>query len=1364
MDEALYNSILAALEAVHGGHTANEARQAAGQMLEGFKDRADGMPYALYILQMPSPRHTDQVRHFALHSLEHMLKVRWLPENDNPKPKGTPGPSNGAGATVGVGADPGQAPQLTLAEKQHLKDAMLQVMARGTRDVAQEAQFIKIKVADLVAQLAERDYPNRWEGFLEQMMQAWAAGPIQAELAMMVLARLIEDCHDIDFRSEIDFSRRDPILRGLNDFLPRLMPTLYNFLVQQWMGYKAAVAAAGGAGAGAGVGVVEAALLNRALNLLSKILPWASEKSMGEEPNDFLPAIAQLSTLRVARTESLVCLEAMCSQKPSEKHFLRLLEHLPEMVQNVKQALAQEALPLSESLEIHQMLSACLEETIIRSVNFIAGDKDFQDRSSRKSEFLSKFLEEVLQLTKMPSKRMAGNLMQAWQALANKPNAKTIPTFVVVVPQLLAAFASHSVTVRFEDDVTDDPVAAEEFVDEEDYFQFISGFRTQVKVLQTSLGKINPFQTVQYILEQAQSLVQQHAVGRDHLDAAGFPTWKTEACRAWSTFAALAKGTIVGLPSWCTGEKPSKPEETVEGGTAAFVSAQCFQMLRTVAELMINWQPNGSILIGHQLTVLESCKMLFVHESGMLQSVFDKLFKLLEEPDPSINLAALAGATVVTASPEVEAVRQAASKCLVVLGTGVSAVLVVALGGICQRVNAVINNNRPSLAVRTHLLELLVVVSNSVKDDNQRRGFVLDMLKEPMGVWVGEDVTNAVSSPDQLLARLGITPDLPADEAAYAPDAPRTKQAAMAFQNMRAPLTVLLGLGLRVSVGEDKSFHGDLDAMVRAGMEGLSAANPFALAWSQALPNIVNMMRCIHMLWAPPTRQRLLSHPVARATLAMIPAGESEANRRTNKSGDYEVSPQDLQKLPLVSQWCRMLHDLRTVCYTLLGLACRQGALYLAVSADKVQDVVVNGILAGFEYIENRHLPGFCSRFIEKYVLFCPPSLVRSHVEPVMSVLVTNIMPRLSAAWSPQSEGAQRLQRSEPEKFSVYADGGAMLSEEGLDKDELEELKAKHRLSVTRGLVDLVHVCLSLRGELSLSPSARSGARPAINTDLDQWGNGGGGRGTGRGGGRGRGYSSNSSSSRGGRGKGSGSLNNKAKQAEMVVEGRRKRSRALLGVLVKGQGNIPPSLVMFAVGLIRHWGDSYSCRKALAIAHCILTEYNIQSTVMKQRLSRDLFSGVVDSLVEGAPQLVGVEWDSVVLVMTLYTLFGLSGASSGRGRTVDESLRQKLLSLPGVLSKDVSDMEAALRSKSNDNRTMKEAVRDLLRRATLVAQNAAGKDPKKSGGSFWKDDRGRSASGKGQQQNKTNRSNRNRNRRNGDADADNPSSDILWRR
>lgn len=108
---------------------------------------------------------------------------------------------------------------------------------------------------------------------------------------------------------------------------------------------------------------------------------------------------------------------------------------------------SQESVPLAASLEIHQMLSACLEETVIRNVNTIVTDKDLKNKNTRKSELLKNFLDEVLRLTRMPSRRMAGNLIQAWQVLANRPNAKDLPAFVGLVPQLLSAFASHSVMV-----------------------------------------------------------------------------------------------------------------------------------------------------------------------------------------------------------------------------------------------------------------------------------------------------------------------------------------------------------------------------------------------------------------------------------------------------------------------------------------------------------------------------------------------------------------------------------------------------------------------------------------------------------------------------------------------------------------------------------------------------------------------------------------------------------------------------------------------------------------------------------------------------------------------------------------------------
>lgn len=50
--------------------------------------------------------------------------------------------------------------------------------------------------------------------------------------------------------------------------------------------------------------------------------------------------------------------------------------------------------------------------------------------------------------------------------------------------------------------------------------------------------------------------------------------------------------------------QPSRPDDMIEGGTIAFVSMKCFETLRAMADAIIKWSPNGSILIGFQLTVV----------------------------------------------------------------------------------------------------------------------------------------------------------------------------------------------------------------------------------------------------------------------------------------------------------------------------------------------------------------------------------------------------------------------------------------------------------------------------------------------------------------------------------------------------------------------------------------------------------------------------------------------------------------------------------------------------------------------------------------------------------------------------------------
>lgn len=82
----------------------------------------------------------EQVRHFALHCLERMVKERW---NPNTVSTSTNGAHSGK---LGQSSHPGVPSEFSLTQKQQIKDAMLQVMAFGTRDILSEAHFIKVKV------------------------------------------------------------------------------------------------------------------------------------------------------------------------------------------------------------------------------------------------------------------------------------------------------------------------------------------------------------------------------------------------------------------------------------------------------------------------------------------------------------------------------------------------------------------------------------------------------------------------------------------------------------------------------------------------------------------------------------------------------------------------------------------------------------------------------------------------------------------------------------------------------------------------------------------------------------------------------------------------------------------------------------------------------------------------------------------------------------------------------------------------------------------------------------------------------------------------------------------------------------------
>ena len=98
---------------------------------------------------MASATHPLIVRHFGLHVLEHLLRWRW-----------------------------GEASPET---KEGIKNWILMYIESGTMEFATEQAMIKEKVASLLANLAVREWPQRWTGLVETLDTIARRGHTQAE-------------------------------------------------------------------------------------------------------------------------------------------------------------------------------------------------------------------------------------------------------------------------------------------------------------------------------------------------------------------------------------------------------------------------------------------------------------------------------------------------------------------------------------------------------------------------------------------------------------------------------------------------------------------------------------------------------------------------------------------------------------------------------------------------------------------------------------------------------------------------------------------------------------------------------------------------------------------------------------------------------------------------------------------------------------------------------------------------------------------------------------------------------------------------------------------------------------------------------
>jgi len=153
------------------------------------------------------------------------------------------------------------------AAQQLLAHSSSVVVAGGTQNEsddkgmgADEMRYLAVKIAALIANVAIRDFPQRWETFITDIFQPldqgglWYAQPydpspetipivcgshcygptIGIKIVLECLSRIVEDCTDGDFNAKVSTRRRSDILIGLNEVRRQFLPLIFDFLSQQY--------------------------------------------------------------------------------------------------------------------------------------------------------------------------------------------------------------------------------------------------------------------------------------------------------------------------------------------------------------------------------------------------------------------------------------------------------------------------------------------------------------------------------------------------------------------------------------------------------------------------------------------------------------------------------------------------------------------------------------------------------------------------------------------------------------------------------------------------------------------------------------------------------------------------------------------------------------------------------------------------------------------------------------------------------------------------------------------------------------------------------------------------------------------------
>ncbi|KAL0587372.1 hypothetical protein ABG067_002989 [Albugo candida] len=1000
IEEEVYQRLIIAIQVSHSNSSSNHEKNQAYEFCEAFKVRSDSISYAFAIYKqstalcqnVTAPDALFELhirRHFSLHLVESYLINHWK--------------------------------SLTVDEQVQLRSSLLHLIFTS-QSTENEPNFVREKQVLLIVELAKRQFPQHWESLFSDLFhccpvpsESLAFQLLRVELIFRCFRFLAEDCSNNSFNTSLPATRRKEILQGLNACLPELVPMVYREVEMQYQRYRNRTEIDQ-------VNEVDLTQIERliqaGLESMKEFLEWMPvERAFIAECN-WMWIELSLITEKPFRLLAMEGIQVFFSRTFEKENQLILkqvsayaAEKFGQLSFDITRELVHDTTRLDEELlflrktndaivtwctsQIDCFISTSTDVNVVsRQAQRIEGGN--LCLSSDEKNIVQRMLEYSCRLFCHPSYGISEAQSTAWLSMLKNKHLLEQSFLVPIIENLrIASFEKYfklgspsrvdpEQTLACCFDTTQDPMlqapmlssymitsvcSAEEFDSDEMFSAFYGNFRCRLFNIIRHLLAMNPERFLSMLLERMILIYRHFPVAMDNQNSQGFCTESSTTYLCHEGLSSLLDCVLKQLPS------------------SAFNDDVCQKVQQQLLQAVLIFKTIDPLLKYRQLLMVGSFATFYGHECGasFLTPVFELLFE-------SIQFSLPDDMALHSLSSESISVRRRALSSLVTICQTIPAQILPVLPVLCTKVQELFTADQVLDAEAVLLYEVLVLVSNSIENDQTRIQFLRELINGVLSEWTSPTMTSLVISPESLVSTV---------EASVS-DVVNQKN----LRKVTKTLTSIYGILKRASVCSGSiSNPGPLQARNENSSTNFDQINvknnTFAkTVWPILLPNLLALTQSLHALRIPTFAQSLCNTTVARFLLYMSLDEVAQLLGGKNQLDDDLVT-----SLPGAIRWSKWQKNVRDIVYHIIGLMFAHPTLYeLAVenSDPSVQAILhyfASGISCHLDVMEHRHLKVLIAYVYIPFLRMCPAELYGSLLEPVLANVFRHLSTRLERSF-----------------------------------------------------------------------------------------------------------------------------------------------------------------------------------------------------------------------------------------------------------------------------------------------------------------------------------------------------------------------------